>query len=653
MADVLQEAPAEPIPERPKAVRLSAILWGLALCLPVCYWNAWQPTGTIYSLLFSTMAALIVLVAANAVLHRVAPRLAFTTADMVVVFAIVSVASAISGEWTFLNMQYVHTFAGYSHLEPLYEQQFLKALPESMYFHDSSQLADYLAGGNDRLHFLSRLDIWAPKIAMWTLLYGMITVALLCVNSLMRDAWLRKERLSYPIIQLPVAMMENAGRGPLWKSKPMWMAFGVMFAIDMLNGFAYLYPNLPSVPVKQIFNFDTIFTDLPWRAMGSTPVAIYPFLAAMALLVPSDLLFSVIFFFIVRKLTLVVFALYGLEGGTFAGGFLRPEAPYFTEQTWGAIIGLFATAMWVARSHLRQVWADIKSGARESDGGIPHRWAFSLLVVCFAGLLWFVSLGELPILVMIPYFAAFIMFSIVITRMRAQLGPPTHEFAFMGPNQLLMNFYGTRNLTPKNAVFLGTPLLGINRLSRSHCMPVQLEAMKMADGQRVHQGAVFGLIALGLVVGIFVGSMFFVQASYVKGASPGWGDPVSVFRGVTDKPTGPNVIGMMMVFFGFAVVTVLDVVRFNFPAFKLHPVGYALSMNFGVDYYWFGLVIALAVKTLVQRYYGLRGYRQLRNVAFGVMIAEYGAELIWAAYALATRQSTYTIGFNERGLGTQ
>jgi hypothetical protein len=76
-------------------------------------------------------------------------------------------------------------------------------------------------------------------------------------------------------------------------------------------------------------------------------------------------------------------------------------------------------------------------------------------------------------------------------------------------------------------------------------------------------------------------------------------------------------------------------------------------MNFGVDYYWTGLIIALAVKTAVQRYYGLRGYKQLRNVAFGVLIAEYSAELIWATMALTTHQSTYTIGFNERGIGAQ
>jgi hypothetical protein len=76
-------------------------------------------------------------------------------------------------------------------------------------------------------------------------------------------------------------------------------------------------------------------------------------------------------------------------------------------------------------------------------------------------------------------------------------------------------------------------------------------------------------------------------------------------------------------------------------------------MNFGVDYYWFGLLLALALKVSVQRFFGLKGFRQLRFAAFGVLLGEFAAEAIWATIAMATRQSTYTIGFNERGLGLQ
>jgi hypothetical protein len=108
-----------------------------------------------------------------------------------------------------------------------------------------------------------------------------------------------------------------------------------------------------------------------------------------------------------------------------------------------------------------------------------------------------------------------------------------------------------------------------------------------------------------------------------------------------------------MTLFGFATVMILDAIRFKFPGFPLHPAGYVLSMNYGVDYYWFGLLIALFVKNFVQRYYGLRGYDQLRMVALGILLGEYAAETIWLGMALVTHQSTYTISFNDRSLGFQ
>jgi hypothetical protein len=101
------------------------------------------------------------------------------------------------------------------------------------------------------------------------------------------------------------------------------------------------------------------------------------------------------------------------------------------------------------------------------------------------------------------------------------------------------------------------------------------------------------------------------------------------------------------------MVAGLDWIRFQFPGFPLHPAGYVLSMNYGVDKYWFGLFLAMLVRNFVQRYYGLRGYDKLRHVAFGILIAEYAAETIWMTMAMATHQSTYTISFDVRSLGPQ
>jgi hypothetical protein len=76
--------------------------------------------------------------------------------------------------------------------------------------------------------------------------------------------------------------------------------------------------------------------------------------------------------------------------------------------------------------------------------------------------------------------------------------------------------------------------------------------------------------------------------------------------------------------------------------------GYALTMNFGVDYYWFSLVVAMALKASVQRYAGLKGYRQLHHAALGVILGEFAVEAVWSTVTMVTRMATYSISINGR-----
>jgi hypothetical protein len=105
---------------------------------------------------------------------------------------------------------------------------------------------------------------------------------------------------------------------------------------------------------------------------------------------------------------------------------------------------------------------------------------------------------------------------------------------------------------------------------------------------------------------------------------------------------------MAAVGIGMAFVFVLNFLRFRLPGFPFNPMGYALAMNFGVDYYWFGLLIALVVKSSVQRYSGLKGYEKLHAVALGIILGEFTVEAIWAITAMVTHSATYTVSINDR-----
>lgn len=649
-----EDQATSPNPERKplQPVRFRAILVGCLLSIPVCYVSPNQVWSVIFSMMVPPVSALFFMVALNVVLRKISPKIAFNQTDLLIIFAITAVAGACSAEWIDVTNRAIYTY-------PLRQDDgtvrdyLSKYLPDWLIIKDEKLVADIRGGGHGFAYAFQKIPLHFPKWCAWGALFFSICFATLCINSLMRGAWNERERLAFPLIQLPVALAENGGNGPIWRNKYMWIAFGIMFAIDMLNGFNYLYPNIPSIPMKTIFDIRAVFKEPPLSNIGDFRISIYPYMAVIGLFMPSDLLLSFVVFFLLRKVSHVALASYGIPQDTFSGTAFTPGPPYFDEQTWGAVFAMFLGAIWVSKNYLKEVWRDVKKGAKPHDGGVTHRWAFVGLCVSFMVCVSFGYFGAgLPLWYMVPYVAAFLIFSIVLTRIRAQLGPPTHEFAFFGSTALMSRFVGTRWITDSQATFLSQAFMYMNRIYRTHPMPFQLEAMKMGQLNNTRQKPIFVAIVIAVILGFFLGNFFYTANSYRTG-SFGWSGVENYVQNLVKERHGPDIIGIVMTIFGFSMVMLLDAIRFRFPAFPLHPAGYVLSMNFGVDYYWFGLLVVLMIKNFVQRYYGLRGYDKLRAVGLGILIAEYLAETIWMTMAMVTHQSTYTISINDRSLGTQ
>lgn len=642
---------ASPDGSRLQPVRLRAILTGCLLSVPVCYVAPNQIYSVIFSLMVPPVSALFFMVALNFFLRKISPRIAYNQTDLLIIFAITAVAGACAAEWVYVSNMAIWSYP-LRQTDGTVRDILTKHMPDWLVYKDLKLVEDFSGGGHGLGYAFSKIPLFFPKWIAWGSLFFSICFATLCINSLMRGAWCQRERLAFPLIQLPVAMAENGGNGPIWRSRHMWIAFGIMFAIDMMNGFNYLYPNVPSIPMKTIFDIRALFKEPPLSNIGDFRISIYPYMAVIGLFMPSDLLFSFVVFFLLRKASHVILASYGIPQDTFSGTGLTPGPPYFDEQTWGAVFAMFLGAIWVSKNYLKEVWRDVRSRAKPEDGGVSHLWAFIGLVLSFGFCVAFGMAGGLPLWYMVPYVAAFLMFSIVLTRIRAQLGPPTHEFAFFGPTALMNRFVGTRWITDAQAAYVGQVFMYMNRIYRTHPMPFQLEAMKMGQINGTRQKPIFVAIALAVILGFFLGSFFTTAYAYRTG-NLGWSGVESYVQNMIRDRHGPDIIGITMTIFGFSMVMMLDAIRFRFPAFPLHPAGYVLSMNFGVDYYWFGLLIVLFVKNFVQRYYGLRGYDKLRAVGLGILMAEYLAETIWMTMAMVTQQSTYTISINDRSLGVQ
>lgn len=636
---------------KPRSIRARAVLLALLFLFPVVYATANQGTSHIFSLMTAPVALLIILALANVPLRRLFPRAALSQADLIVIFSLSAVASSVAGEWTGVMHPSTHMLGFQAETSDYAKKYFVKYLPDWLIVKDKNLVLDLDGGGKGLGYVLSRVPFYFKYYVAWGGLMIATLLAMLSINSLMRKAWCETERLAFPLIQLPVALADE--KGALLRAKPMWIAFAAMFGIDMLNGFSYLFPNIPSVPTKTIIDLGALFKDPPYNSIGLTPIAIYPFMAALGFFIPSDLVFSFVLFYLLRKVTHVILASQGFPQGVFSGTYIAPGPPYFDEQSWGGVLALFVGAVWFGRSSLKEIWRDIVTGRRPEDGGVPHRWAFVLLVVCMAVVIGYGVVGELPLWYSTVYTVLFLIFCVVLTRMRAQIGCPTHEFAFFGPNSFMNRFFGTRWLTDGQAAWVSQVFLFMNRLHRNHPMPYQLEAVKMAQLNRLNQRQVFLGIAVFSILAYFLARFSYHAANYRLGDHGYWNEGETYLRNIVDKRSGPDMVGITMTMAGFAMVMAMDAVRFRFPGFPLHPAGYVLSLNFGVDYYWFGVLVAMLIKNFVQKYYGLRGYDKLRQVGLGILMGEYLSEIIWVTFSILTRQSTYTMSFNDRSLGLQ
>jgi hypothetical protein len=649
------EVAAVPLSPRPRSrppgtpvpfFGLRAVLIALVLT-PVCaYWAAEQIVDVIVSLMVPPIACLLILIVVNAGARWASPRLALTTTELVIIYGMLQVATAIAAEWMWVINPLLATFSVFKERNTRFEKLLLPNLPDWLFLKDPSLIPDYQTGGRGFLEFLGQLPVWLGPVFWWTVLVFLVCAAMLCINALMRQEWTDREKLSFPLIQLPLAMAQG---GPsFWRNRFVIGGFCAAAAVDLLDGIHFLYPSVPGVNVRFVGDVQLAFPDPPFNAIGWTPIGLFPFVVGICVFLPTDLMLSVIFFFVLRKGMQIVAAAHGYPQGVFGGGGLVPSPPYFSEQSWGAFLGLFASALWVARPYLREVWHDVATGQSCPDGGVSRRWCFVGLLASLAGFGCFGVAARFPFLFVVGYLAIFLAFSTALTRMRAQLGPPTHEMAFMGPNQLLVDFHGTQGVSPGLIARTVTIFHFTNRIHRTHPMPSQLELMKMGERTGTNAKIIFCAILVATVAGSLAGHLTGLYRSYRWGARMAGTDIANVVNELVTNPRQPNVVAISMVGVGAVVVFLLNFVRFRLPWFPLNPMGYALSMNFGVDYYWFGMMVAWALKSRVQKYAGLKGYEKLHSTALGIIMGEFAVETIWAAVAVVGRYATYTCSINGR-----
>ena len=486
---------------KPKRVKIHILLIGLVLVGFNSFWvlmgtEVWHSTQmTIASLFFNAVFSLLVLVLINLFLEKTMPHLLMSQADLQTMYVMVVMLTTISG----------HTMMGY--LLPVITHAFWFASPENewrqLFGHhvwdwiavkNPEILHGYYQGGST-LYTYERLRGWLPIVVTWSAFVIALWLVLLALTVLLRKQWTENEKLSYPIVQLPIAMTSNSKK--FFTSHWMWIGFGLAGAAELLNGLNYLFPTIPSLPIKGLSLGR--FSSRPWSAMGSLHISFYPFAIGLMFFTPLDLSFSCWVFYLLGRVQLII--------SDAIGG----QNIYHLEQQAGAWIAFGFIPLWTGRRYyLRLLSRSFGKHDSLEDNNLAgqnepmtYRMAMMIIALGLVFLIFVCYQMGMSFWVILLFLMIYFPMVIGVTRIRAEVGPPIHQMIFVDPGRTMVTALGTRRLGTNNLTGL-TFLYPFVRCFRAHPMPSELEAYRIAERTQIG----YRQLQIGMIIAIIFGVLF-------------------------------------------------------------------------------------------------------------------------------------------------
>ncbi|MBW3623058.1 MAG: hypothetical protein KY468_06555, partial [Armatimonadetes bacterium] len=488
--------------------------------------------------------------------------------------------------------------------------------------------------------------LWLRPLAAWSVLALSIFGIFFCMAALLRRQWVDNERLSFPLVQLPLEMIREEGN---LLAKPMaWAGIALSASIFLIRGLSAWYPSVPNIPLEG-WSLNQSFTGLPWSAMYWTPV--YLSLAAIGFfyLLPTELLFGLWFFFLFARMQDVFFASFGMQ---MEGMPLYPTNKHIGYQSMGGYFVLVGYLFYSSWPYLRNVFREafrpgstsrIQGSSRVDEEAspdprtlipdpreemLPPRAALIGLAVCFTtAVLWAVAAGmALWVAVSVFFIYAFVI-ALLMARSTAEAGMLMTEASFR-PVDVYRLVAPTHLLGPSNMTVLAFLDPALFRDYRGLTLTGFLDGLRLSDGTGLSRRKLGAMFVLAILVAMVVAGAFEIWLPYQKGgitmygyvyrANNMWG-----FQDYAGPMAGRVPFDWMnKVWFGMGVGVMffLTYMRTRFVWWPFHPLGYALMGSWTMIVFWFPCLIAWMLKVLILRYGGMKTYVFLRPMFLGLVL---------------------------------
>jgi hypothetical protein len=608
------------------------------------------------SLLRGPLVMLALLVFANALLLRGARRHALSQPELLLLYAMLCL-STCAGGYGFVQILINVIAAPFHFATPSngWQHTLWPHIPYWLAPREPGALRGFYYG-HSTLYASAALSTWAVPVAVWTGFIFTLFWVMLCMTTLMRRRWVEEERLTFPLAYLPLAMTERdpdvTSQTPFWRNRLMWAGFLVAGLLESVNFVSYLYPSIPSLPIKPIGpnQLDVLLTQRPWNAAGMLRLAFYPFVIGIGYLLSLDISFSCWFLYLGVKVANIASALLGFsEGG---GGGIANRAPYVREQSVGAFIGIALFSVWMARRSLAEAWREAKrpTGA-DRDELMSYRLAFfgggagALLLV---GALYVAGIA-LP--VAMGFVLVYLCFALTLARIVSEAGAGWAWAPQWSPTAFVTDAVGADRLSPANLTILYQYTTWMSDM-RDNPMPQQMQSVKLGQSSGISPRAFLWPLLWAALFGTLCAFWAHLHIYYEFGASTAKVRPALAGTGPSQTaqtanllklPTSRDTAGLLAAGVGLILAIAFSRFRLTLAWWPFHPLGYALATTNSMDYMWCPFFVAWLAKYLTLRYGGIRAYRTALPFFLGLILGDYVVPALWSLWGMATHQQLYMV----------
>ncbi len=626
--------------------RFPRIRWrGVLICLlavPVNVFVVVRGNWTGYgvaavSMVAPAVAGIFALAAMNRLLQRRRPGWALSAGELVAVYAALGISTGLCAsvyDWGG-NVASVIAWPVWNATPGnRWEELLLPNLPSWLLVTDRNALAGFFLGDASPYR-REVLAAWIGPALWWTAWATALLWVSLCLNVIVRRRWSQDEQLPFPMTTLPLQMSQQ--KEGLLQSPLFWIGVAASALIGADQAVARIAPAVPMIPTGIDYGA-WVANNKPWDAIRIPHFGWGPWELGLAYLMPLELAFSLVVFNLFWRVELISSRQLGWSVSSW-GGF-----PYGEQQVMGAYLALSCIFLWLERRYLLQVLRKalgLRSFVNDSEEAFSYRTAVLGAVTGLAFLSWFLARAGMAQTVIALFLPGYFLMVMMITRLRAQLGPPSNEMWGTMPDFALAQYPGTRALGPRTLAMLAL-LQPYLREQTANPAPVQLEALRMAQVLKLRPGRLALLMAAIVPLGVLA----YFWASLHVGSQLGLGSGkvdesmlhharrvVQTMEDWLAQPAPPSWGGVTAIAVGFVVVVSLMATKLWFPLWPLHPVAFPLGYDMVVDSMLPALAVTWLVKSLLLRYGGLRAYRKGLRLFLGLIVG--AASISMVRYGLS------------------